>query len=173
MLESLKIVGALLGIAAFVWKVHDLFVAYLHIALEISQSKDNVFATATVENKSLLRKRIDNALLLVGPESESPLETFKRVSDENAWGITATSTNDIAAHRIEGTAVASKGRQVVPLSFFYSENLAIADERLSYCAPLSLESVEAGVPYSVRFFVSGKERLHRSTHNCFQLQLEK
>jgi hypothetical protein len=169
MLESLKIVGVLLGVAAFVWRIHDLFVAYLHVALEISQSNGNVFAKATVENKSLMRKRIDNALLLVGPESESPEETFNCVSKENEWGITVIYTNDIASHRVKKMAVASRGRQVVPLSFFYSENVAIADECLSYCAPLSLENVEQGVPYSVRFFVWDKARLHRSTHNCFQL----
>ena len=169
MLEILTIVGALLGITAFVWNIRDLFMSYLHIDLEISQSQGNVFAKATVENKSQLKKKIDNALFLVGPESESPEETFNRVSKENAWNINATCTNDIAEHHVEVRAMASKGRQIVPLSFFYSENRSIADERLSYCAPLSLESIEAGVPYSVRFFVFDKTRLHRSTHSCFQL----
>jgi hypothetical protein len=48
-------------------------------------------------------------------------------------------------------AIASEGRQIIPLSFFYSENRLIADEQLSYCTPLSLESIETGVPYSVTF----------------------
>ena len=33
MLEALKIIGALLGIFAFFWKVRDLFSSYLHIEL--------------------------------------------------------------------------------------------------------------------------------------------
>lgn len=173
MLEALKIVGASLGIIAFGWKLFDLFRAYLHIHLDLDHCGEFLLAKATVENKSSLRKRIDNAVLLVGPENENPVETYNRLAPIAGSMPTATCTNDITAERLPEPVYDGHGRMLIPLDFFYSENVAIADEHLSYVAPFQTASFQEGVPYAVRFFVWKKKRLHRSTHSCFVLNVGK
>jgi hypothetical protein len=97
MLEALKIIGSILGIIAFGWKISDLFAAYLHIRLDLKTQKKVIFAKVTVENKGSLKKRIDNALLLIGPEDENPIETFNQLATTSEISVNATCTNDIAA----------------------------------------------------------------------------
>lgn len=168
MLEALKIVGALLGIFAFGWKVWDIFSSYLYISLSVNVTDNEcISALTTVENKSPLAKRIDNAVLLIGPESESPIETFNLIFKHSKFDFTVKSTNDIVANRLDGPTYGPDGRVLIPLPFYYSENVAIGDERLSYRSPIDVGAIEAGKPYSVRFFVSTQGRLHRSTHDCF------
>ena len=168
MLEYVTIFGATLGIAAFVWKIWDAFANYLHIALDVVEcGTDYVLAKVTVENRSLRPKRIDNALLLVGPEDDDPIECFNVVAAANGIGIKALETDDIAEFQSERSLHAQGGRAVIPLPFFFLENVRIADERLSYRAPIRLDKMNSGNPYSVRFFVWGKWRLHRSTHDSF------
>lgn len=168
MLETLKIVGSLLGILAFGWKVWDIFSSYLYISVSVDVTNDEFISALTiVENKSPKVKSVDNAILLVGPESEDPIETFNRISEHSNLGITAKYTNDIVRKRLDGSAYGVNGRAVIPLPFYYSENVDIGDERLSYRAPIDLGEVEAGKPYSVRFFLWAHPRLHRSTQDCF------
>ena len=169
MLDVLKIVGAFLGIIAFIWKVVDLFSSYLYIHLDLSKSGSFILAKTTVENKSLLQKKIDNAILLVGPENENPIDTYNQLVTANGIEFTANYTNDIASNHLQETICDEQGRMMIPLEYFYSENVAIGDERLSYSVPMQNDSFEVGVPYSVRFFIWDKKRLHRSTHDCFIL----
>lgn len=169
MIEALKIIGGVLGVLAFAWKVWDLFQSYLHIGLTVEINGDFLFARTTIENKSLMPKRIDNALLLVGPESESPLETYLKILEFTAKTSSVKYTNEIVRWRFEEVITGLQGRAIMPLDFYYFENIKIADETLSYCAPISCGEIPKEIPYSVRFFISGEQRLHRSTHDCFLL----
>ncbi len=169
MLEVLKTIGAVLGTIAVGWNIASLFRAYLHIHLDLNHCGDFLLAKATVENRSSKKKTIDNALLLVGPEDENPVETYKQLIQITGSMPTATCTNNIAGTLLAEPVDDGHGRMLIPLDFFYSENQAIADERLSYVAPFQTASFQKGVPYSVRFFVWQKKRLHRSTHSCFVL----
>ena len=171
MLEALKIIGALLGIFAFFWKVRDLFSSYLHIELTVdTDGEDTVSAKAVVENKSPKPKKVDNALLVVGPEAENPIETFNRIAVSAGLELKVSSTNEIAASHFDRSIYDGEGRAVIPLSFFYSENITISDERLAYRAPIDSTTLERGRPYSVRFFISTACRLHRSAHGSFMLK---
>ena len=163
-------VGGLLGVLAFLWRVWDYHVGYLHIDLHIdAMDRNGLCARTTVENKSLRRKRIENAILLVGPESEDPGGTVECVLASAGCPRKIHSTNEIAEIKSESRLTGEEGRQIIPLPFFYWENLKIADERVSYRVPISTTGIPAGVPYSVRFFVVGEKRLHRSTHDMFIL----
>ncbi len=85
------------------------------------------------------------------------------------------------------------GRILIPLDFFYSENVKIGDEQLTYSVPVQCNSFIVDTPYSIRLFVwnkcrlerfitnnrcpnfvssfmRDKCRLHRSTHDCFVLR---
>jgi len=169
MLETLKIIAAVLGVVAFAWRIRDSIASYLHIDIAVCVSENAVLATSVVENKGIRTKNIDNAFLLVGPEGECPIQTFNLISAEANVGIHVESTNDIAAFRATQRIDGLEGRQIIPLSFFYSENIRIVDERLTYSAPIFTGNIVAGRPYSVRLYVWDSARLHRSNQDCFVL----
>jgi len=171
MLETLKIVGAILGIIAFSWKVWEYLLSFLHIGLSID-SKDGrtVSARTLVETKGMKAKRIDNAVLLVGPENESPIETCNQIFNYAKFDTIVSSTNEIAACRLERTCEGPDGRALIPLPFYYSENIDIGDESLSYRSPIETKAIRIGEPYSVRFFVWASGRYHRSTHDSFVIK---
>jgi len=130
--------------------------------LSRSQVQASHLVKTTVENKSLTAKRIDYAILLVGPESEPPVDTFNKM----ALGLKKDKIgelDDLQDRKVETCVVDSEGRALVPLGFYYIENIDIADERVSYTYPLKVTSLRRGVPYAVRFFVFGESQLHRST----------
>ena len=160
----LPVLAAIPGIIAFFWRVLDHYRSYLHITLRVDL-KDDRFPTAmtVVENKSISKKRLSNALLLIGPEHESPIETMSQLN------LVVEHTNDIVKLKIHNAVPGPGGRSLIPLPFFYSENVRISDEKVSYRAPIDTRYIPRGVPYSVRFFISAPERLHRTTHDSFVL----
>lgn len=136
-LEILKSVGLLMGVAAFLWKVWDAAVSYLHIDLSVNVASDGVVSAMTrVENKSSIARRIDNALLVVGPEDENPIRTYNIVLAATESDYLADSTNMIAAKKLQQVYSDERGRTLIPLPFYYSENIKIGDEKLSYRAPI-------------------------------------
>ena len=161
--KVLGVVGGILGAVAFGWKVWDAFQSYLYLDLAVEKPEAGfALAKTTVENKSLSAKRIDYAILLVGPESESPIDTFNSLAPALKKDP-IRETNDLEDREVDAYLGDSAGRAIVPLPFYYSENVDIADEKVSYTYPLKVASFQRDVPYAVRFFIFGQRRLHRST----------
>lgn len=158
------IIGVIPGLKALKEGRQDREKSYLHIALRVDLNGNGFPSARTeIENKSVSKKKLGNALLLVGPEQEDPRDTMREL------GIPVCSTNDIAAHKEADTVSGSQGRAFIPLPFFYSENVQISDEKVAYRAPINTHDIPVGEPYAVRFFIYTPERLHRSTHDSFVL----
>ena len=162
--------GAIPGIWALAARHRDRKASYLRVHLSVDVLPGNfVTARTTVENPTVKLKNLANALLLIGPGSEDPFDTVQ------ALGYDVNSTIDIAGIKREARRDGPNGRCLVPLPFFFSENIAVADETISYTVPIDTSSMCKGVPYSVRFFVLPKlvakndRDLHRTTHDCFIL----
>src|SRR5690242_19842390 len=99
--DFLTALAALFAIVAFLLSVLNAFRNYLHIDLQIEyhDSKNDTFITAltSVDNKGVLGKQIEYALLLIGPEEESPIVTAKRMALElNIDPNRISFTNDIS-----------------------------------------------------------------------------
>lgn len=120
----------------------------------------------TVDNKGNWPKDVSNAFLLVGPEGETPLESGGVVARAVGYDGVLRYTNHLGRLNLEAPVYAD-GRAFIPLVFFYRENVRVGDETLTYRVPVDVRQLRAGLPYSVRFFVFSKGRLHRSTHDCF------
>ena len=75
-------------------------------------------------------------------------------------------TDDLATIRVTEPVV-SQHRVLISLPFYHSENVDIADETLSYAAPIDTTNLLPETAYAVRFFVFAKGRLHRSTEDTF------
>lgn len=74
----LAFTGAITGISSLIWRFIDEIKSYLKIEILTEVSNEGVSFLTKVENKGNKAKRIDNALLLVGLYSESPIETVKK-----------------------------------------------------------------------------------------------
>lgn len=166
--DLLKIIGGLAGVVALGWRLIDERKSYLRISVEVDGPKDGwITVLSTVENKGTCSKRLDSALLLIGPEEESPIETANKLSAMS--GIEkVTCTNDIVdlyggGHR----TIRLKDRILIPLPFFFSENVAVGDETLTYRSPIAIKDFSPSSSFSVRLFVADNKRLHRSTQDCF------
>ena len=115
-----------------------------------------------VENKSALPKKISNALILVGPETDGPLDIARIV----APNVELRFTNDLENIVLKKPRF-QDDRGIVPLAFYYLENVSIADEHIGCDCSIELAAFEKGKPYAVRFYIFGKGRLHRSTQRTF------
>ena len=182
--KIIGVLGLVLGIISFGWHVLNAHRKFLHIDLEVTLDEENyVSALTRVENTSWFSKKIGNAILLVGPVDESPIDTAKIIFEENDINADLQFTNDIAELNYPRTYTGPKGRAIIPLSFYYSfyysENIGIADERITYRESINPKKIPLHSPYSVRFFVAPKRplffflpssRLHRSTHDSFVIK---
>lgn len=174
LLEFVTIVGAGLGIFTFGWKILDVLSSYLYIDIDVGERSEHYQIIKTkVENKSKKSKKIDNALLLIGPEQEKPGETYNKLMELGKKRYRAENTNEIAEKKLEKQIVDNEGRIVMPLPFYYSENLQIGDEAVNYYAPINTKNMQEGTPYSARFFIGVKGRYHRSTQACFIKQIDR
>jgi len=166
-LDFLKVGGGIAGLVALGWRVFDEFGSHLRIALQVDVSGEWVTALTTADNKGNRPKGIHYAILLIGPESEGPMETARALAVAAGYSGRLTYTNDLVEFRV-AKPVALVGRALIPLTFYYLENVDIADETLTYRAVLPLTGWEFGTPYAVRFFLFPEGgRLHRSTGDTF------
>lgn len=165
--EWIKVLGGAAGIAALVWRFIDEFGTYLRIQVEIEAPKSGwCTVLTTVENKSNRAKHLSYAFLLIAPEAENPLDSAKALAVAIRYGGPVRFTNDFELLRA-GTPTYDDGRALIPLPFYYLENVNIVDEALTYRAPVDVKQLRDQIPYAVRFYIFGRGRLHRSTHESF------
>ena len=173
--EALKIAGAVIGavagLVALGWRLFDEFRSFLHVSLSLDTDQAGwVTALTGVENKGLRGKRIDYAFLLIGPDGENPAETARSLGRDAGFEFMLWEPGYYRAmdRNLDGPFWRGP-RAVIPLPFYYNENVDIADECVTYRCPFQIKSLKPGA-YSVRFFVSGRGRLDRSTHDAFLVQ---
>jgi hypothetical protein len=165
--DWIKLLGGIAGLAALAWRMLDEFGAYLRLSVKAEAPKDGwVTILTNIDNKGNRSKDLSYACLLVGPENESPLDSAGVIAEAVGYSGDLRYTNDLSNLRPKGSVYAN-GRVLIPLPFYYSENIRVGDETLTYRAPIDIRRLRAGLPYAVRFFVFAKNRFHRSTHDCF------
>lgn len=164
------------GIIALVWRAYDELSAYLKIDIRVKAcEKEWLLLRCVVRNDGRRTRELKWACILVGPESESPLCTVKSllpILQEKFCVPQQTEImylNDLV--KLEGLRdpvfLTTAGRGLLPLPFFYSENVAISDETVSYEVPIPIGGFPSNQPYSARLFLFPKSRLHRTSQACF------
>jgi len=164
MLDGIKLIGGFLGIIAFVWKLWDAFRSYLNISLGNPILEGSMIAIRVeVQNRSIVPKTIDSAIILFGPQEENPIETARLVAGPKTE---ICFTNDIVKIETDSPIFAQGGRGIIPLPFFYNEQVKIGNEHLSFKCLIPTNEMASGLAYAIRFFIFTKGRLHRSTHEA-------
>jgi hypothetical protein len=167
--ETLQLVGGVLGIIAFLWKVWDSFNSYIYLDLQVSQDTDGfVTAKTTIENKGLWSKPLDYAFLLIGKEEENPQTIAKELLEIERKKRKLSDELPFEQIKPRNPIYTEAGRALIPLSFFYSEQSSIGDEKLTCRTSIDTSKFEKGIPYSVRFTIFGRGRV-RSTQDLFIL----
>jgi hypothetical protein len=167
--ETLQLVGGVLGVIAFFWKVWDSFNSYIYLHLELSQDKDGFLtAKTTIENKGLWSKSLDYAFLLIGREEENPQIIAKELIELERKNRKLSDELPFEQIKPRKPIYTESGRALIPLPFFYSEQSNIGDEKLTCRSSIDTSKFEKGVPYSVRFTIFGRGRV-RSTQDLFIL----
>ena len=88
--------GSLAAIAALVWRALDEFGSYIRIAIKVEGPESGwVTVLSTVDNEATRRKRLTWAFLLIGPETESPIQTANILSKESGSRSSISYTNDL------------------------------------------------------------------------------
>jgi hypothetical protein len=170
MSEALQLIGGVLGVLAFFWKVWDSFNSYIHLDLEVSQDMTGLLtAKTTIENKGLWPKPLDYAFLLISKEEESPQKVVKEIINTEIKNLKTSGKLTLEQFKPSKPIYVESGRALIPLPFFYVEQTNIGDEKLTCRTSIDTSKFEKGIPYSVRFNILGRGRI-RSTQDLFILK---
>lgn len=165
--EYVKIIGGLAGLIALFWNIFGERKNYLRIKVESFKDGENYTILTEVENvNKFSKKTIDNAFLIISPERSNLIKTGQRIAKELAVEKNINSTNKFAFLSSDKNIYIENKIIFIPLEYYYSENVDIADEKLTYRCYIDKTLLNKG-QYSVRFYIYGGIRLHRSTQDLF------
>jgi hypothetical protein len=141
---------------------------FVKINLDIINNKSIV---TKMENDVNVKKKISFACLIITPQSETEtlIQDLNTINENLGLTQEIKHTNNIIYWK-KLAPISINNLAFIPLSFYYSENISISNEALSYEVDLSKTKFDAGI-YSVRFFVFSKEHPHRSTHRLISLDV--
>lgn len=162
------VVGLFVTIAIATPWILEWYLTYVICSLEVTDVQGGPVAKLALESKSVYRREIDWACLIV---SRRDVDFVERINDQVA-GI-LESTNDIINLKdVECHKFNSGDLRVIPLPFFNDEQIGIRDEKVTCAIPLDRD-LTAGW-YDVRFFVfppanqARRFGIHRCVHTvCF------
>ena len=150
------------GIISLLWYVYKAYAGYLQINLLVNKVENVYTARTHVENPNeVFDKYIEVAFLLITLEEADIIEAAKKIasnieknpdkikySDDFNMLKKEDSENDIPIY-IENIGF-------IPLTFYYSENVAVGNEKLPYTCSIDKDQLKKGI-YSVRFYVFPKK----------------
>ena len=162
------IIGGFCGIVSIIWHFYDSFRSYLRVAVECSNyNEENIKIRCAIDNGGFRHKTIDNAFILISSDNKDLIEVGKDIA--NYLSIPQNEinySNDFIYFETEKPIFSEKKDFcLIPLPFFYSEQVHIADEELSFSFFLEKDKLKRNQSYSIRFFIYNKKRLHRSTQD--------
>jgi cell division protein FtsL len=119
-----------------------------------------------VVNKSGEDKEIDYSFLLITKQEDNIIQTLQTAIEYFNLNLKINSTNDFnkIKNDILEPSFINNSIGIVPLEFYFSENIGIGNENPCYTYSFNNDKIklQEGI-YSVRFFIYPKEGYHRST----------
>jgi tRNA(Leu) C34 or U34 (ribose-2'-O)-methylase TrmL len=144
---------------------------YLDLLIKTEKENDYYSIKTQVLNKSGEDKGIEYSFLLITKQDENINDKIAKIISEKKWSINITSANDLINFKgnIEAPLFWNNVLAIIPLKFYYEENLRIGNENPSYSYSFdnNIVKLQKGI-YSVRFFVfpeqdTSSHRYHRCT----------
>jgi hypothetical protein len=127
-----------------------------------------------VENTNTIARKIDAALLIIDPEDEdvdaTVVSLLAKAKQSTKFDTLTDMVQKVASIiEIDSEKLVGAGRMIIPLTYYYNENVDVADENLSYEQTIPIGDFLKGT-YSVRFYVEARPRLHRVVHAVFEVE---
>lgn len=138
---------------------------YLDLIVETKTDNDYYSIKTQVLNKSGEIKDIVYAFALITPQDENIVNAIQTLVTFKQWDIEIKCSNHFFKLKEEITSLLLFEKMVIiPLSFYYSENIRIGNENPCYTYSFDNKTIglDKGI-YSVRFFIYPKIGYHRST----------
>jgi hypothetical protein len=174
--KILSLIGGLAGLATLAWRLWDVWIAFLHIGVIVEPMQGpRVKIRTVVENTNTIARKIDAAFLIIGPEDEdvdaTVVSLLAKSSQSKEFGTLTDMVQTLASIIAKNSEkIIGTGRMVIPLPYYYNENVDVADENLSYEQTILIGDFPIGT-YSVRFYIEARPRLHRVVHAVFEVGL--
>ena len=148
--------------------------AFVRCSLEISGLRGCAVAKLALENPSVYRREVHWACLVVSGQGIDFLELIRKHIDKRV----KITNNVILLKNLEChepmTKAVERDLCIIPLPFFYCEQVGIRDEKVTYSVLLNNQGLAPGY-YDVRFFVFPSPKLtkrfgyHRCIHTVCHL----
>ncbi|MBA7538574.1 hypothetical protein ES705_30851 [subsurface metagenome] len=169
-IEILKLIGGLAGIAALIWKFYDIRKRYIKLKIAINHTEKTISILTAVENPTSSPKKIDNALLIISPEEEDIVPAINSITQVKKEVPEIKSITDLKNYKPTEKLYVDNRYAILPLKYFYSgvENVHIADESITYRSSLDKSKFNSG-NYSVRFYVYCGGRYPRSSQDLLTI----
>jgi hypothetical protein len=181
-IELIKLGGGIAGVIALLWRVLETIGAYIQIRLEVQRDDGStrIKIETAIENKLYFGKKLEAAFLLIGPEVEEPGQIARALGKLYPPIADLSSMNEMVSkigrticrdnNRAPSGIFDDGGRAIVPLTYYYLENISVGDEQLTYSCTIDQSKFPPGV-YSVRFYVEPKWswRYFRSVQTVFEV----
>ena len=166
LIEGIKLIGGISGLITISFKLFEEISGYLKIKVQVNHD-NNVSVLTEVENtKKVFKKKIENAFLIISPEDKDILEIGNIIAKakELSIDVTIKSTNQFELFTAENPIYINNICAIIPLHYYYRENIHVADEKLNYRCSVDKSKFNKG-NYSVRFYIFCNGRYHRSTQD--------
>lgn len=139
---------------------------YLDLSIETKYLNDFYSLRTQVINKSREDKDIDYSFILISKQEDDILEKIQSIDDFLKLNEEIGCSNDFIKlkDKIEKPLIIDNSVCIIPLEFYFSENIRIGNENPSYTFSFHKDDIKLneGI-YSVRFYIFPKNGYHRST----------
>lgn len=152
-LDYVTVLFSCLGAISFIWIVWKEVKSFLQIT--VSSKGSTIFTT--VSNNSFFKRKIEKAFIILTSQDSDLLKTMNDLFQRNDLKC----TNDF--YKLKEKKI-GESSAFIPIDFYISENVQVADEALTCSLDLSKYDLKNDI-YEIRFFVypKSRKRLHRST----------
>jgi len=163
-LENLKLIGALLGIVSFTWKLIEVLISHVNLMVEAERIKGSQNEMPTlklsISNSENVPKKLHYVCLMLYPDDitiNSAIKIIKnQIEEKPANG--PFNLLDIYHTKKLGTSIASTSELVflIPVSFFHLEQMQVGNETISHRLSLGFLPECTNRPLQVRLIVFTK-----------------
>lgn len=167
-IEGIKLIGGISGLITIGVKLFEEISGYLKIKVQVKQNNNLCVLTEVENTKKIFKKKIENTFIIISPENKDILEIGNMIAKKLKIAKTIESTNQFKVFKAENPIYINGICAIIPLQYYFSENIRIADETLNYCCSVDKTKFSKG-NYSVRFYIFRKCRYHRSTQDLLTI----
>lgn len=139
---------------------------YLDLSVETENIGTYYSIKTQVINKSGENKDIDYSFILITKQDENIIKKANQIAEFIQMEKTFEYSNCLNEFKnnLENPIFINNNIGIIPLDFYFSENISIGNENPSFTYSFDNRIAELGKGiYSVRFFIYPKEGYHRST----------